>query len=204
MTTERTITERVRNSVRYGVIAGLSLATAAACGGSSSTRKPLSAFAWGPRIRLTADTFGRWDSKHPEPVVSDHSHDTPPSLFVGDDGRFNYPSNPNPDTDTPTGLYSKPTQKSHLVTSVQDGTVLKAVGYTGHGQPVSDAHGGLGNPTWEEVVSHTGKKAWVPEVNVGWTALRELHQLPQIDVGSSHASNSTQQFTPPGQPTVFN
>ena len=141
-------------------------------------------FAWRKRVQLSRDTFGKWNVHTPEPIAGEHLKGKHPYLLVVDDGRFNAPQDPDPNTDDPTGLYPVPTQQSDSVTAVPDGTVLKAIGWTNKGQPVSDAHGGNGSPIWEKVVGHDGSTVWVPWVNVGYTALAKLHQLPQAATGS--------------------
>lgn len=194
----------LRRSLRNILLIG-AVSTVAACGSSKSSQaprpessrsssgntptntsgypKPPADFAWGKRIRLTRTTYGKWDEGHPEPLQGKHLSTSPKYLLAIDDGRFNYPADPNPATDAPTGLYAVPTQQSTAVTKVPDGTVLKVIGWTNNGQAVSDAHGGSGYSTWEEVVGHDGTKAWVPWVNVGYTALSLLHELPNQKVG---------------------
>ena len=150
---------------------------------ASGLPRPAADFAQNRRVRLTAATFGIWGAKHPEPTRDAQLTGKNKYLLVVDDGRYNFPANSNPDTDQPTGLYSEPTQKSQPVTKVRDGTELKVVGWTDKGQPVSDAHGGSGYPIWEEVEGRDGTQAWAPWVNVGYTALSELHKLPKVSVG---------------------
>lgn len=152
----------------------------AAAGGSASTRALT--FGWGKRVQLSYDTFGKWNPKHPEPVYANNLKDSPPALLVVDDGRYNFPKDPDPNTDQPTGLYLHPIQEpGQAVAKVPDGTVLKAVAWTDKGQTVSDASGQPGSPIWEEVeTKDAGFRAWVPWVNVGYTALSELRQLPYV------------------------
>lgn len=139
-------------------------------------------FSWGKRVKLRRSTFGKWNPRHPEPVRKAVLHpvtNDDPYLLVGDDARYNFPADPNPNTDDPTGLYSKPTQKSDPVVKVPDGTVLKVTGWTDEGQYVPDAHGGKGYRVWEKVMGHDGTEAWGPWVNLGYTALRLVRQLPK-------------------------
>jgi len=199
------VPETKNTYLRRGLTVG-ALATLAACSGSTTAKtpspepskslstvpattpvtglKPASDFAWGPHVRLSKDTYGQWDPKHPEPLAKggNHLQDSYPYLLVVDDARFNYPNHgPDPNADSPTYFYAAPTHNSAVATGVSDGTVLKVIGYTDNGQPTSDAHGNqLRYTTWEEVVGHDGTKAWVPWVNVGYTALSQLRQLPSV------------------------
>lgn len=141
---------------------------------------PAKDFAWAPRVKLTGNTYGAWTPKTPEPVYADHSNSSSPSLLVVDDGRFNNPEDPNPNTDQPTGAYAIPNQEqSQLVSRIPDGTVLKVIGYISHGEPVADAHQKF-SPIWEEIVSHQGTTALIPEANLGFTAMSKLAELPQV------------------------
>lgn len=149
---------------------------------SANKYLPAADFSWGARVMLTSNTYGKWNPDTAEPVQGESLQGTSKYLLVVDDGRFNYPADPNPNdpnADAPTGLYTSATQQSQPVTTVPDGTVLKVIGWTENGQQISDAHGGQGYPVWEKVIGHDGATAWVPWVNVGYTDLQELNQLPK-------------------------
>lgn len=115
-------------------------------------------------VPLDASTLCTWRlGEHPMPL----SNQQPPKVKIDD--RCNYPQNPDPKMDSPTGIY-KGTQQIHeqLATAVPDGTELTIECYYPDGQKVSDGVGNASN-TWLHVTGEyngqfTGN---IPNVNVG-------------------------------------
>ena len=80
------------------------------------------------------------------------------------DDRCNFPKDPNPVTDSPTGVYGVAAQSlSAQVGSIRDGQLVTIRCYVLNGEAVSDAVGNLSR-IWLGLVSPRGL---IPDVNIG-------------------------------------
>ncbi|MEO6502088.1 MAG: TIR domain-containing protein [Jatrophihabitantaceae bacterium] len=108
---------------------------------------------------LTQANFCSWRlGSHPMPLISQ----SPVKLRI--DNRCNFPQDPNPKTDKPTGVYSTANQdSSNFVDRIPDGYLITVRCYIPDGEEVSDA---VGNKSriWLGIVSPAGL---IPNVAVG-------------------------------------
>jgi hypothetical protein len=114
-----------------------------------------------PGLRLNSQNFCSWRfGTHPIPLaVLD-----PPRVRIDD--RCNYPQDPDPTTDHPTGVYSTPSQESGApIDRIPDGTEVSLMCYT-QGQEISDAVGDS-SVLWLGVELSNGLHGYIPDVNIG-------------------------------------
>jgi hypothetical protein len=87
-------------------------------------------------------------------------------LAVRIDDRCNYPSDSNPNTDSPTGIYSMARQDpAYKITEIQDGTPVTLECIT-RGQSIADAVGNT-SEIWIGVQVPDGSSGFIPDVNIG-------------------------------------
>ncbi|HEX5493607.1 MAG TPA: hypothetical protein VFX70_03405 [Mycobacteriales bacterium] len=82
------------------------------------------------------------------------------------DDRCNFPTHPNPKTDTPTGVYRVARQDpAQVVTRIPDGTQVELTCYT-DGQAIIDA---VGNDSslWLGVLLPDEGSGFIPDVDIG-------------------------------------
>ena len=92
------------------------------------------------------------------------------------DGRCNYPQDPDPATDSPTGIYRVAQQNpADAIATLKDGTVITLTCYT-YGQNISDAAGNL-TSIWLHIALSGGRQGYVPDVNAGNYSARQLKAL---------------------------
>jgi hypothetical protein len=122
-------------------------------------------------LTLNAANFCSWRlGAHPMPLVSV----SPTRIRI--DGRCNYPEDPSPVTDGPSGVYRTLYQDpAYTVARVRDGTVMKLTCFA-RGQEVSDASGNQTN-IWLGVTLPRGTYGYVPDVNAGNYSAVQLKQL---------------------------
>jgi hypothetical protein len=134
-----------------------------------------------PNLTLDIGNFCSWRlGSHPVPLKSISP------LRIRVDGRCNYPTDPSPQTDGPSGVYSSADQTSeNAVARVNDGTVVRLTCFT-HGQAVSDSKGNR-TDIWLGIRLRSGMDGLIPDVNAGYYSSNELKEL-----GVHHC---TQHFT---------
>jgi hypothetical protein len=122
-------------------------------------------------LTLNAANFCSWRlGSRPTPLASI----SPVRIRI--DGRCNYPEDPNPRTDGPTGVYSNAYQDpSYAVARLRDGTILRLDCFA-RGQEVSDASGNQ-TSIWLGVTLPAGARGYVPDVNAGNYSALQLKQL---------------------------
>jgi hypothetical protein len=121
-----------------------------------------------PPPKLTEANLCSWRlGTNPVPVVSVNPFSVPV------DDRCNYPSDPNPKTDTPTRIFSSPNRERNPIASVHDGDVVTVKCFS-HGELTSD---GAQNKSdlWLYLTKPAG---FMPDVNVGGGFTeKELHEV---------------------------
>jgi hypothetical protein len=112
-----------------------------------------------PHVQLSRANLCSWRlATHPMPLASARP------VRVRIDDRCNYPEDPNPATDSPTGVFSIAAQKlSAQVASIRDGQLVTLRCYVTNGMLVSDAAGNRSR-IWLGLVSPHGL---MPDVDVG-------------------------------------
>jgi len=114
-----------------------------------------------PNVPLDNTDFCTWRfGIHPMPIVALN----PPRVRIDD--RCNFPRDPNPNTDGPTGIYSGAEQDpSREVAKISDGTEI-VIGCYAFGQNVSDAMGDSSR-LWLGIQTPDGTTGYIPDVDVG-------------------------------------
>lgn len=114
-----------------------------------------------PNLSLNSRNFCSWMlGTRPMPL----SGLNPAKVRIDD--RCNNPSDPNPNTDSSTGIYSRAHQNpAYEVTKIQDGTEITLECITS-GQNIADA---IGNSSeiWIGIQTPDGSSGLIPDVNIG-------------------------------------